>query len=65
MLLCLFTKKKTSSVFPPSLMPLSTMPSSCAVMYHEWDTLLNVSRSDTFDFSQGHVTKNQPMAVPV
>ena len=20
---------------------------------------------DTFDFSQGHVTKNQPMAVPV
>ena len=26
------------------------------LMYHD---------RDTFDFSQGHVTKNQPMAVPV
>ena len=25
-------------------------------MYHDWDT---------FDFSQGHVTKNEPVAVPV
>ena len=25
-------------------------------MYHD---------RDTFDFSQGHITKNQPMAVPV
>ena len=27
-----------------------------AQMYQDWDTV---------DFSQGHVTKNQPMAVPV
>ena len=27
-----------------------------AQMYHDWDT---------FDFSQGHVSKNRPMAVPV
>ena len=27
-------------------------------------TLMHHDR-DTFDFSQGHVTKNQPMAVPV
>ena len=26
------------------------------LMYHDWNT---------FDFSQGHVTKNQPMTVPV
>ena len=25
-------------------------------MYHDWDT---------FDFSQGHVTKSEPVAVPV
>ena len=30
-----------------------------AQMYHDRDN------RDTFDFSQGHVTKNQPMAVPV
>ena len=39
-------EKKTSGVFPPSVM---------AAFHHR----------DTFDFSQGHVTKNQPMAVPV
>ena len=29
-----------------------------------YDCLMHHDR-DTFDFSQGHVTKNQPMAVPV
>ena len=29
-------------------------------MYYDWESDL-----DTFDSSQGHVTKNQPMAVPV
>ena len=33
MLLCSFTKKKTGSVFPPSVTPLSTMLWSRAVMY--------------------------------
>ena len=37
---------------------------------HSLITCCNVSQAgyiapDTFDFSQGHVTKNQPMAVPV
>ena len=43
-LLCSFTKKKTGGVFPPSVTPLSTMLWSCAVMYSEQGTLLNVSR---------------------
>ena len=30
--------------------------------YHALMTSCNVSR---FDFSQGHVTKNQPMAIPL
>ena len=35
-------------------------------MYPEWGTLLNVSQSGKhLIFSQGHVTKNQPIAVPV
>ena len=39
---------------------------SRAVMYPEWGTLLNVSQSGKhLIFSQGHVTKNQPIAVPV
>ena len=32
---------------------------SLAQMYHDYHD------RDTFDFSEGHVTKNQPMAVPV
>ena len=66
MLLCSFTKKKTGSVFPPSVTPLSDHASItccdisevgyCFKMYHD---------RDTFDFSQGHLIKNQPMAVPV
>ena len=34
-----------------------------AVMYPE--TSLMYHNQDTFDFSQGHMTKNQPMAVRV
>ena len=44
-LLCSFMKKKTGSVFPPFVTPLSNMFWSCAVMYPEGGTLLNVSRS--------------------
>ena len=66
MLLCSFTIKKTGSVFAVSCH---------ATFHHDLVTSCNVSRAgyncslyhdrDTFDFSQGHVTKNQPMAVPV
>ena len=61
-LLCSFTKKKTGSVFT----------AFChATFHHALITCCNVSRAgcftyhdrDTFDFSQSHVTKNQPMAV--
>ena len=64
MLLCSFMKKKTGSVFP----------TFChATFHHALIMCCNVSRAgyiayrdqDTFDFSQGHVTKNQPMTVPV
>ena len=66
MLSCSFTKKKTGSVFP----------AFChTTFHHALITCCNVYRRDTiakmyhdrgtFDFSQGHVTKNQPMAVPV
>ena len=63
---CSFTKKKTGSVFP----------SFChATFHHALITCCNQSRAgydpaqiyhdrDTFDFIQGHVTKNQPVAVP-
>ena len=60
MLLCSFTKKKSGSVgfsrllsghFPPCF----DHGLHC-LMYHD---------RDAFDFSQGHVTKNQPMEVPV
>ena len=37
---------------------------SRAVMYPERGTTINNDR-DTFDFRKDHVTKNQPMAVPV
>ena len=69
MLLCSFTKKKTgrtwqyfsrllSRHFPPCFdHVLQCIPSGIhCLMYHD---------RDTFDFSQDHVTKNQPMAVPV
>ena len=64
---CSFTKKKTSSVFP----------ALChATFHHALMMCCNESRAgydpaqiyhdrDTVDFSQGHVTKNQPMVVPV
>ena len=64
---CSFTKKKTGSVFPAFYQ---------ATFHHALITCSNESRAgynpaqiyhdrDTFDFSQGHVNKNQPMAVPV
>ena len=71
MLLCSFTQLKTSNwqdlavFFPPSVIPLSTMPWSHTAMYHEWGHCLMYHDQDTFDFSQCHVTKNEPMAVPV
>ena len=47
-------------------MPLSTMLLSRAVMYPKGGTITQMYQNrDTVDFSQGHVTKNQPMAVPV
>ena len=68
-LLCSFTKKKTdrtsqcfprllSRHFPPCFdHVLLCSPSGVhCLIYHD---------RDTFDLSQGHVTKNQPMAVPV
>ena len=59
-LLGLFTKKKTGSVFPafcPATFHHACIPSGVhCLMYHD---------RDTFDFSQAHATKNQPMAVPV
>ena len=64
--LCSLTKMKTGSVFPPSVTPLSTMHWSRAVMYPERGSITQMYHNrDTFDFSQGHVTKNQPMAVRV
>ena len=52
--------------FPPSVMPLSTMLWSRAVMYPERGTVAQMPHDrDTLNFSQGHVTKSQPMAVPV
>ena len=60
-LLCSFTKKKTGCFFPAFCH--STFQH--AVMYPERGQCLMYHDRDTFDFSQGHVTKNQPMAVPV
>ena len=66
-LLCLLTfihkKKKTRrAVFcPPSVTPLSTILWSRAVMYPEG--VQKHHDRDTLDLSQGHVTKNQPIAV--
>ena len=35
-------------------------------MYPEWGAIAEMYHDrDTFDFSQGHLSKNQPMAVPV
>ena len=62
---CSFTTKKTSSVFPAFCL---------ATFHHALIMCCNKSRAgynpakiyrDTFDLSQGHVTKNQQMAVPV
>jgi len=65
-LLCSFMKKKTGRVF--SAFCHSTF-------HHALITCCNVAQvgyitkcitiRNTFAFSQGHVTKNQPMAVPV
>ena len=66
MLLCSFPKVKTGNVFPAVFH---------ATFHHDLITCCNVSRAgynaplyhdwDTFDFSQGHVIKNQPIVVPV
>ena len=46
--------------------PLSTMLWSRTVMYPERRTIAQTYHDrDTFDFSRGYVTKNQPVAVPV
>ena len=70
--LCSFPKVKTGSFFPPLI---------CHATFHFDHVLhfipsrvergragynrSNLSDRDTFDFSQCHGTKNQPMAVPV
>ena len=69
-LFCSFMKKKNwhdlAVVFLPSVMPLSTMLWFRVVMYPERGTIAQMYREqDTFDFSQGHVAKNQPIAVSV
>ena len=68
MLLCSFTEKKNGRIwgcfsrllschFPPCFdhMLLCSPNRVHCLMYHD---------RDTSDFSQGHVTKNQPVAVP-
>ena len=63
MLLCSFKKEKTGSIFPTFYI----------TFHHALITCCNVAQAgyiayhyqDTFDFSQGHVTKNQPMTVRV
>ena len=57
MLLCSFTIMKTGSVF---------LTFCHATFHHALITCCNVSQSGKhLIFSQGHVTKNQPIAVPV
>ena len=47
-------------------MPLSIILRALVVMYPKWGTIAEMCHYwGTFDFSQGYVTKNQPMAVPV
>ena len=41
--------------------PDSVFPAVCHATFHR----ASITCCDTVDFSQGHVTKNQPMAVPV
>ena len=69
-MLCSFTKKKKKKKKPGSVFPVFCH----ATFHHALTTCCSVSRAgfaqmyhdrDTFDFSQGHVTRNQPLAVPV
>ena len=64
---CVHPREWKLAVFsPPSVRPLSTTLWSRAVMYPERGTIAQMyHKRYTFDFSQGHVTKNQPMEVPV
>ena len=65
-LLSLFPKVKNGSVFPAFCPTSSTMLWSRAVMYPEQGKIAHMYRDrNRFDLCQGHVTKNQPMAVPV
>ena len=65
-LLCSFTKKKTGSVFPSFCHATFYHALMFIVMYPERDTIAQMYHDrDSFYFIQGHVTKNQPMAVPV
>ena len=42
-------------------MPLSIILRALVVMYPKWGTIAQIYHDqDTFDFSPGHVTKNQP-----
>ena len=61
------SKVKTSSVFPTFChATFHHFLIRRAVMYPEQGTIAQVYLDrDTFDFIQGHVTKLQPMAVPV
>ena len=62
---CSFTKKKTGSVFPAFCLATFHYALSRAVISPSVVHCLMYHGQDTFDFSQGHVTKNQPMAIPV
>ena len=65
-LLSSFQKVKNGSVFPAYCHASSTMLWSRAVMYPEQGAIAQMYHNrDRFDLCQGHVTKNQPMAVPV
>ena len=67
-MLCSSPKVKTGIVFPTFCQ--ATFHHAliiCGLMYTERGTIIAwmYHNWDTFDFSQGHVTKNQPMAVPI
>ena len=66
-LLCSFTKKKTGSVFPAFCHTTfhHALITCCNVAQAGYIICLMYHDQDTFGFSQGHVTKNQPIAVPV
>ena len=53
-------------IFPPSVTPLSWLPVLWSRAAHEGGIITQIYHDkDRFYFSQGHLTKNQPVGVPV